>query len=360
MRETYIDYGKAIFIIMVISVHAGLSSIDSWSYVRMIFFFFVTGYTYTIGKRSLADGIKRRFTGIMPSFWKLILFNVVLDIIRAEYLGYDDYNIAKADVMFGLYGANLVPKAVPFSDFFMNEAISPKNLPFAYSVITPLNCHLWFLAAMFSGCVLFFIYVEKIRRNKFYDIPVILLMLYIASLESLNTFQLPFSIGRGCLACACMIAAVNIKELRLISHAAMKRKIICGLIALCVFVFTYLNGSYKCSFIISFYGDGTVFSVLMTYLGGVSAAVLFLYLMQILEHYYKSPTLEFIGRNTMTLYLWNMIFNTIFSILLLKITGNEVVLDEFNMALLPGNSYLFIFITVLLTVITGTVNYPSL
>ena len=68
MRETYIDYGKAILIIMVISVHAGLSSIDSWSYVRMIFFFFVTGYTYTIGKRTLADGIKRRFTGIMLSW----------------------------------------------------------------------------------------------------------------------------------------------------------------------------------------------------------------------------------------------------------------------------------------------------
>ena len=231
--------------------------------------------------------------------------------------------------MFAVYGANLVPKAVPFSDFFINEAILPDNLPLAYSVITPLNCHLWFLAAMFSGCVLFFIYVEKIRRNKFYDIPVILLMLYIVSLELLNTFQLPFSIGRGCFACACMIATVNIKELRLISQ-----------IALCVFVFAYLNGSYKCSFIISFYGSGSFFSVLMTYLGGVSAAVLFLYLMQILEHYYKSPTLEFIGRNTMTLYLWNIIFNTIFSLLLLKITGNEVVLDEFNMALLPGNSYL--------------------
>ena len=92
----------------------------------------------------------------------------------------------------------------------------------------------------------------------------------------------------------------------------------------------------------------------MTYLGGVSATILILYLMQILEYCWISPTLQFIGRNTMTLYLWNIILNTVFSILLLKITGNEAELDVFDMSLFPSDSYVFIVLTTALTVITGT------
>ena len=203
MRETYIDYGKALLTIMVIMVHAGLSSMNPWSYVRMIFFFFVTGYTYTVGKRSLADSIKRRFMGIMLPFWKILLISAFLDVIRAMYLSYGDYNIVKADVMFAAYGSNLVPKCLPFSDFFTYDVLQREAIPFmpfSYAVTTPLNCHLWFLVSMFSGCALFFTYEETIRRRKgmvWCDIPVILLMLFIASLESPGTLQLPFSLGAG-------------------------------------------------------------------------------------------------------------------------------------------------------------------
>lgn len=357
MRETYIDYGKALLTIMVITVHAGLSGLNDWSYVRMIFFFFVTGYTYTVGKRSLADSVRRRFTGIMLPFWKIMLISAFLDVIRAMYLGYGDYHIVKGDVMFAAYGSNLVPKCLPFSDFFTYDVlqrIDKSVMPFSYEVITPLNCHLWFLVAMFSGCALFFTYMEKFRRRKAYDIPVILLMLFIASLESPGTIQFPFSFGRGCLACACMIAAVNAKEWRLISTERMSRKVICALISVCVFAFANLQGAYKCAFILSLYGDGSFWSVLMTWLGGVSATILILYLMQVLEHYWTSPTLSFIGKNTMTLYLWNMIFNTIFSILLLKMTGSKMALDSHDMSLFAPDSYVFIALTAALTVTTGT------
>ena len=151
-----------------------------------------------------------------------------------------------------------------------------------------------------------------------------------------------------------MIAAVNAKEWQLISTGRMDRKVICALISVCVFAFANLQGAYKCAFILSLYGDGSFWSVLMTWLGGVSATILILYLMQVLEHYWTSPTLSFIGKNTMTLYLWNMIFNTIFSILLLKITGSEMALDSHDMSLFAPDSYVFIALTAALTVTTGT------
>ena len=356
MRELYIDYGKAILTIMVITVHAGMSELNPWNYVRMIFFFFVTGYTYTVHKRSLSDGIKRRFTGIQIPFWRILLITVFLDMIRATYLGYGDYNIAKADIMFAAYCSGLVPLSFPFTDFFMYEGIPNNNgsMPMAYAVITPLNCHLWFLVSMFSGCVLFFTYMEKLRYRKWLDLLVITILLLIASFENINTFQLPFSLGRGCLACACMIAAVNAKEMRIFSVASIEHRFIYACIALCVFIFTSWHGASNCSFIISMYGDGSFLSVLITYLGGISGAIFILYLMQILERYCVSSTLAFIGRNTMTLYLWNLILLTFFSLLLLKLTGGEVELDLFNMALLPANSYILIILAATLTVASGT------
>ncbi|MBQ8691964.1 MAG: acyltransferase family protein [Synergistaceae bacterium] len=357
MRENYIDYGKALLTIMVIAVHAGLAGMDSWSYVRMIFFFFVTGYTYTAGKRILSAGITRRFTGIMLPFWKILFITAFLDVARAVYLGYGDYNMIKANMMFSVYLSGLVPKVLSFSNFFvysvLHRAVHPA-MPYSYPVITPLNCHLWFLVAMFSGCVLFFTYMEKLRRHKYYDIPAILIMLFIASLESPSTVQFPVSLGRGCIACACMIAAVNAKEFNILSAKKFSKKIIAGLIAACVCAFAILNGANKCAFIMSIYGDGSFLSVLIVYIGGVSASILILYLMQLLEHYWQSPVLSFIGRNTMTLYLWNIILNTIFSILLLKIINRDPVMDAFDMSLFTPDSYALILITTALTVITGT------
>lgn len=355
MREAYIDYGKAILTIMVVTVHAGMSELNPWNYVRMIFFFFVTGYTYTVHKRSLSTGIKRRFTGIQLPFWRIMLITVFLDVIRAIYLGYGDYNIAKANIMFAAYCSGIIPLSFPFTDFFMYEGIPDNDgsMPMAYAVITPLNCHLWFLVAMFSGCVLFFTYMEKLRYRRWLDLFVIILLLLIASFESINTFQLPFSLGRGCLACACMIAAVNAKEMQIFSVASLKRKLTYACIALWVFIFASWHGASNCAFVISLYGDGSFLSVLTTYGGGISGAILVLYLMQILEHYCKSSTLSFLGRNTLTLYLWNLILLTFFSLLLIKLTGGEVVLDSFNMALFPANSYVMIVLAVALTVVSA-------
>lgn len=95
-------------------------------------------------------------------------------------------------------------------------------------------------------------------------------------------------------------------------------------------------------------------NVLMVYLRGVSASILILYLMQILEHYWSNTTLQFFGRNTLTIYLWNMILPTIFSFVVLKVTGNEIVLDKFHLALRSSNSHILISITVAPTLISGT------
>lgn len=59
-REAFIDYGKALMIILVVSFHVGFDILDKFSYIMMIFFFLVSGYTYVVKKKSLKDRIISR------------------------------------------------------------------------------------------------------------------------------------------------------------------------------------------------------------------------------------------------------------------------------------------------------------
>ena len=354
MRENYIDYGKGLLTIMVTAVHAGIAELSPWSFIRMIFFFFVTGYTFTPGKRSLNASVKRRFEGIMYPMWRMALIAAILEIPRAIYLGYGDCRICLPGLVFLVYGSCFVPMDLPFFNSFMYDMaaiLEQRNHLEPCNMIITLNCHLWFLPAMFTGCVLFFTYMEKLRKERWYDIPVIAVMLFVAVLEPIDGAQFPFCFGRGCLACACMIAAVRARESKI--FAVAKQKYITMVLAVGTFAFACNFNVTKTHFNSSTYADGGFFGILVVFLGGVSASILILYLMQLLERHWKSPALMFIGRNTMTLYLWNMILNTIFSILLVKLVGAEIVPDQFKMGLIERGSYVLILCVTALTVITS-------
>ena len=345
------DYGKGMGIIAVVAIHAGLSQLVDYSFALMVYFFFITGYNFTPGKRTLSENIRGRIKTVYIPFFKMAVMAAFLEIARAIYFGYGGYEMFRPGLCFSVYGAGLVPKLMPFMNE-MDRIFSYNSNAVIYDGIIPLNCHLWFLAAMFSGCVLFYTYIEKIRKDKWYDWPAIVIMLLIAGLEGPDIPQLPLSMGRGCLACACMIAATRVREWRIFTDSS--RRILAIIVATTVLAFACLNGVFQTTMIVSLYAGGHPLGAAITFLGGISATILAIFLLQIIEKFIDSPTLSFIGRNTMTIYLWNLILDTIFSVVVVKATGNEIVMDEFNMALFTSDSYGSIAAVTVLTMITAT------
>ena len=68
-RKNYIDYAKALCIAFVVFVHTGFSALNNILLFAMPLFFAATGYTFTIGKRSLKQNIIIRFKSIMIPFF---------------------------------------------------------------------------------------------------------------------------------------------------------------------------------------------------------------------------------------------------------------------------------------------------
>ena len=350
-REIFIDYAKAIMIFLVVPYHAGLKDINlifpipNILVTCMFCFFFIAGYTYTPGRAPLGTGIKRRFQGIYLPFIKIIVITALLELIRGAYLCYGNSEIWMPCLYYGIYGSGLVPTQLPFQSK-MVSLTADWNCLHPYNITTPLTGHLWFLPAMFTGCALYIIYMEKIRKRRWFDLLAIAILLFIAGLEGPNLPQLPFALGRGCLASACMIVARNAKEWEIFTKPS--RKMWWALPSLVIYCLANANIPSYSRFVVSNYAGG----VFLAFLNGISGAIVFLYLFQLVEKFVKSPTLQFVGQSTMTIYLWHIIFNTIYSLIVLKATGNPIVMDRYKVVLLAPGSYGSIIVVAILTLIT--------
>ena len=54
-RSNYIDYAKALCIILVVFIHTGFSALNNIILFAMPLFFAATGYTFSMGKRSFRE-----------------------------------------------------------------------------------------------------------------------------------------------------------------------------------------------------------------------------------------------------------------------------------------------------------------
>ena len=351
-RSHFIDYGKAIIILIVIMTHFKAPFLDVGAF-NMMFFFFASGYVQKKGGRSFGESTKRRFRAIIVPFWYATLILGLLEIPRAYYFGYGDFRIFLLPILNAIYGSGHLPYLGPISDYVNSlKQFHPDGVEGFTDVIVPMTCHLWFLPAMFVASVLFYLYVNKLRKGLWTDIVAIVVLCLLAFTDSVSAAQFPYAIGRGFWGCAGMVAGYAAKEYAIFTYG--KRRIPIFLITAAIGISFALIGFTTCMMgIVSYYGPYGPLSVMLTVIGGVSSSIAFCYLLYGLERLLKGHDsfICLIGRNTMPLYLWQLPVISALSIALLLITQTPPHFDFSMVALLPDE---WVFWKYFLMVITAS------
>lgn len=347
-RSNYIDYAKALCIVMVVFIHTGFSALNNIILFAMPLFFAATGYTFSMGKRSFGENIIIRFKSIMLPYFLLMLFYTLVEMLRAKLFGYGDARVAYPALINTVYGSGIIPLNGGIFDY-LKEIMSYKAQPqTGVDLILPANCHLWFLPAMFTAYLIFSSVVKFVRKNHLSKILVVICLILFASVEVvfMQTYQLPFGLGRGAIGAAFMLFGFWIKEYKLLENKSKRYYIITNILALVIFVGALYSGSDGSALVRSIYGPHGVLSVFATFVGGVAGIWLIMSLCMIIE---KLPTkqikklLSYTGRNVMTVYSWHMAVKFLFDavyICLIK-ASDFSMLDEYKMGLMPQNSMCF-------------------
>ncbi len=349
-RARFLDYGKAIIILIVIMTHFKAPFLDVGAF-NMMFFFFASGYVQKKGGRSFGESTKRRFKAIIIPFWYATLILGLIEIPRAYYFGYGDFHIFLLAILNALYGSGHLPYLGPFSDYVNSlKQFHPDGIEGITDVILPMTCHLWFLPAMFIASVLFYFYLNKIRKGLWTDIIAILLLCLLTYSDSITAAQLPYAIGRGFWGCAGMVAGYAAKDLGIFISGKKRIPIFC--VTATIGVSFALMGFTTCMMgIVSYYGPYGPLSILLTVLGGVSSSIAFCYLLYGAERLLKGRDglICLIGRNTMPLYLWQLPVINAFSIALLLITQTPPHFDFSMVAMLPDEWVFWKYFLMVLT-----------
>ena len=347
-RINYLDYAKAIVIMVVITVHIGFYQLNSNILFAMPLFFVVTGYSFTLGKRTIKESVFLRFKTVMIPFWIFMLLYTAVEVVRAYVFRYGNYGIAFASLANTVYGSGMIPFENGIASY-LKEIMSYKAQPIhGVDVILPANCHLWFLPAAFTGYVMFVSLVERTNKNNWIKVICIAGLLAIASIEVVfpTVCQLPYGIGRGGIAAAFMLVGYWLKDKKILERKTVKFNVLVCIVAVALYIGALCLGSDGSSMVRSYYGPYGAASVCITFVGGTCGAVLLLQMCRLLDKLpYKriKKFLSFMGKNVMVFYVLHMFVKFIFDAIYIYLlhSGRDILLDEYKMALLPETSAVY-------------------
>lgn len=345
-RENFLDYAKAIAIFFVVFIHVGFSWLNEIALFSMPIFFMVTGYAFTLGKRSVKQSVIQRFKTVLVPFWAYMALYAVIEILRAYIFGYGTWTILFPSLSNAIYGSGIIPINSQLT-MSIKEIMSYKaQVDIGVDVILPSNCHLWFLPAMFVAYVLFVLLVEPTNANHALKGVALLALLFLSSIEVIfpTVCQLPYGFGRGALGAAFMLVGFWLKQYKVFKKP-LGFQVVIGIICALLFACALIFGSNGSVLVRSYYGPYGVLSVLLTFVGGLSSAYLVLMLCLGID---KIPLekikkfLSFSGRNVMTVYALHMAIKTVFDVFYVCVlSGGKAVLDEYKMGLMPQTAWAY-------------------
>ncbi len=212
-RIEYLDYAKAFAIFSVLFKHSSIyfTGINCFT---MAVFFIASGYTYNPDKDSFCERFVKRLKRLMVPFWIVMAMDIILETIRATFIGYGTETEAIPIIANLIYGSGYFPNCGKLGQLLIGSTPFVYNSKYMVNIIMPTNCHLWALPAMFTGYMIFSLYLKIVKnRNIFTDIVSIVILLLLASIETIQgIFQLPFGMGRGFVCTAFMIVGFFFKE----------------------------------------------------------------------------------------------------------------------------------------------------
>ena len=214
-RIEYLDYAKAIAIVLVMLDHRD-TYLGVFVCCALPLFFMSSGITTNIDKYSFKDYLMHNTKRLLPPFWVAMLVYTALELIRGPLVGYGDTSLAIPGLVNTIYGSGKFPVIGPFTERLV-EIMSFKQQfdPKTVEAILPLNCHLWYLTAFYSGCAVFFCCKKLNKRNSLaMDGLMIVVLLFLTAIEVMpHMCQLPYGLGRGFLCAAYMLVGSRIKSM---------------------------------------------------------------------------------------------------------------------------------------------------
>lgn len=361
-RLDFLDFGKAMAILGVLCVHicaSGFPSVNNYALFLIPVFFVVAGYTYNPEKRTTADNIRARFTSLMPTFWKFMLLYIVVELVREPWFGYGSPKMAFSALINAAYGSGFIPNAGGLLQDVATFIPYKTSSPYSVDLITPTNCMLWFLPAMFTGCVLFYVLEKISRTSTVVKVLVVAGLVLCASLESVipQIKQLPYGLGRGFFGAAYMLMGFWMNQYGLFRRGGKSLALAMFGLCLCLAALAGFLGSTGSAYVASYYGPYGIASVYLTFVGGVAATCCVLYICRGIEHLHLpsvTGALSRVGRSTMTIYCWHMVFIFMLDALYFGISGKPTSPDEFNMALLPADAWWYMLFEIVVVASLGT------
>ena len=154
-----------------------------------------------------------------------------------------------------------------------------------------------------------------------------------------------------------MLVGYWLKDMEIFEKKSKLFHLLLCAVSVVVFVVALCLGSDGSSLVRSYYGPYGIWSVFLTFVGGVGGAILVLQLCKLIE---KIPftklknLLSFAGQNVMVLYVVHMVIKFLLDALYICVIhkGNANLLDEYKMGLLPQNSLVFMLIEEVVIVAT--------
>lgn len=344
-RLDFLDYAKCFAIIFVVMEHAGVTPVAPFACIFPVFFV-VAGYTYENSSKSLKEIGMSCFKKTMIPFWMALIVYGLFEVFRANYMGYGDVKLLGSVFANAVYGSSLIPNPNGVLDFLKETTTPWAPQSYNIQIIYPTTCHLWFLPSFFTSKIIFSFIMKKVKKIGFGYFFIMICFITLASLESILIAygQFPYGLGRGFLFTSFMMLGYFLKKLRLIENNSRHVILSSLFVGLTLLIASRLLGNGHIAWIISNYGQHGVWGAFIVFILGTGGSLCILYLCLFIEKTFaKTPKfiLSQIGRNTMSIYLWHMIFLTFIDLLYGTIFNKPFSPDQYLVNLFTNEMLLY-------------------
>ena len=162
-RVEFIDYAKALSMVIVLCLHNGVFSGITFIFFLPMFFI-ASGMLFNDTGKSYKETAIRYVKKLMIPFWTMMLIFTVCEMVRAPLLGYGDYSIAVPSIAAAVYGSAMVPDIGVLGDYLLSIMSYKEQSSFGVDAILPLSCHMWFLPAMFIAQMVTLV-LMRLKKN---------------------------------------------------------------------------------------------------------------------------------------------------------------------------------------------------
>ena len=349
-RLHFLDYGRVFCILGVCLVHSGFEQITVITNFLMPFFFFLAGYTFNPNKYDFSSYVTVRFKRLIYPFWLFLVFYSLLNVLRQHYFSFEEILTTSHTLIGGLI-------SMLYGSFIIPHITLPEQ---PYDFVPNLGSQLWFLPAMFSGCVIFYPLAKMLSKNfsvyKSAVVTTLLLALACTEVEFPCLYQLPWGIGRGFYASATMLFGYFIRQKCDFDTLDKKNGTLVFFVSAAFWFVSVFTDSTAPNIIASNYGKYGSLSLVLSWLGvsGILLLIMFCRKLDKLNGGREIKWLSRLGKDVVWIYLLHHIFIFLCEVLFYKI-GLPLKPDEFYAYIFPWEESIMLHIFEVIAIFFGPV-----